>query len=402
MATPTKQRDITSTTIDDLSEEKVGYLHKRATARQEIAKYDKQLEDLEIIEMTTPTKKMRSTTKSDLAVRKSQYKAQRAIEQAKAAKYDKMLQDVTGRINKLRADYTRDAGDMTSAGPGFKPRRPRGEQTEEMEVSPTGTLGIIGKVLFPDTQPSVDVEDDLFAYLASDAYKNEHKQKVFDGYELFAVGGFERGVTVYKNPVTDTMVFAIRGTRFGTWDDHMTWLPIAVSDEKLRTTKHFQENKKFVDNMLTEHNPTNIIYTGHSLGGSESIAMLEDGKRGRAVVFNPGIGVGWTKEEFEGLDIKLYATKFDITSMMARTTSGGSDILQTTAELFPVTKIVTAKSDITLYHYMDHFLNDRIKDKLQETQRESTQRESTQQEPLGNIRFLCFLPPDVGVSLLIP
>ena len=219
---------------------------------------------------------------------------------------------------------------------------------------------------------------------------------------MFAVGGFERGVTVYKNPVTDTMIFAIRGTRFGTWDDHMTWLPIAVSDEKLRTTKHFQENKKFVDNMLTEHNPTNIIYTGHSLGGSESIAMLEDGKRGRAVVFNPGIGVGWTKEEFEGLDIKLYATKFDITSMMARTTSGGSDILQTTAELFPVTKIVTAKSDIKLYHYMDHFLNDRINNKLQETQRESTQRESTQQESLGNIRFLCFLPPDVGVSLLIP
>ena len=402
MATPTKQRDITSTTIDDLSEEKVKYLHKRATARQEIAKYDKQLEDLEIIEMTTPTKKMRSTTKSDLAARKSQYKAKRAVAQAKAAKYDKMLQDVTGRINKLRADYTRDAGDMTSAGPGFTAQRPRAEQTEEMEVSPTGTLGIIGKVFFPDTQPSVDVEDDLFAYLASDAYKNEHKQKVFDGYQLFAVGGFERGVTVYKNPVTDTMIFAIRGTRFGTWDDHMTWLPIAVSDEKLRTTKHFQENKKFVDNMLTEHNPTNIIYTGHSLGGSESIAMLEDGKRGRAVVFNPGIGVGWTKEEFEGLDIKLYATKFDITSMMARTTSGGSDILQTTAELFPVTKIVTAKSDITLYHYMDHFLNDRIKDKLQETQRESTQRESTQQEPLGNIRFLCFLPPDVGVSLLIP
>ena len=402
MATPTKQRDITSTTIDDLSEEKVGYLHKRATARQEIAKYDKRLEDLEDIETTTPTKKMRSTTKSDLAARKSQYKAQRAVAQAKAAKYDKMLQDVTGRINKLRADYTRDAGDMTSAGPGFTAQRPRGEQTEEMEVSPTGTLGQIGKVLFPDTQPSVDVEDDLFAYLASDAYKNEHKQKVFDGYELFAVGGFERGVTVYKNPVTDTMVFAIRGTRFGTWDDHMTWLPIAVSDEKLRTTKHFQENKKFVDNMLTEHNPTNIIYTGHSLGGSESIAMLEDGKRGRAVVFNPGIGVGWTKEEFEGLDIKLYATKFDITSMMARTTSGGSDILQTATELFPVTKIVTAKSDITLYHYMDHFLNDRIKDKLQETQRESTQRESTQQESLGKIRFLCFLPPDVGVSLLIP
>ena len=402
MATPTKQRDITSTTIDDLSEEKVGYLHKRATARQEIAKYDKRLEDLEDIETTTPTKKMRSTTKSDLAVRKSQYKAQRAVEQAKAAKYDKMLQDVTGRINKLRADYTRDAGDMTSAGPGFTAQRPRAEQTEEMEVSPTGTLGIIGKVFFPDIQPSVDVEDDLFAYLASDAYKNEHKQKVFDGYQLFAVGGFERGVTVYKNPVTDTMVFAIRGTRFGTWDDHMTWLPIAVSDEKLRTTKHFQENKKFVDNMLTEHNPTNIIYTGHSLGGSESIAMLEDGKRGRAVVFNPGIGVGWTKEEFEGLDIKLYATKFDITSMMARTTSGGSDILQTATELFPVTKIVTAKSDITLYHYMDHFLNDRINNKLQETQRESTQRESTQQEPLGNIRFLCFLPPDVGVSLLIP
>jgi len=83
--------------------------------------------------------------------------------------------------------------------------------------------------------------------------------------------------------------------------------------------------------------------------------------------------------------------------MMARTTSGGSDILQTTNELFPVTKIVTAKSDIKLYHYMDHFLNDRINNKLQETQRESTQQES-----LGNIRFLCFLPPDVGVSLLIP
>ena len=145
MATPTKQRDITSTTIDDLSEEKVGYLHKRATARQEIAKYDKRLEDLEDIETTTPTKKMRSTTKSDLAVRRSQYKAQRAVEQAKAAKYDKMLQDVTGRINKLRADYTRDAGDMTSAGPGFTAQRP---QTEEMEVSPTGTLGIIGKVFF--------------------------------------------------------------------------------------------------------------------------------------------------------------------------------------------------------------------------------------------------------------
>ena len=88
--------------------------------------------------------------------------------------------------------------------------------------------------------------------------------------------------------------------------------------------------------------------------------------------------------------------------MMARTTSGGSDILQTATELFPVTKIVTAKSDITLYHYMDHFINDRIKDKLQETQLESTQRESAQQETLGKIRFLCFLPPDVGVSLLIP
>ena len=393
MVTPTKQMDSTKKAIFDLSKEKTEYLHKTATARQKIAKYDELLKNL------TPTKKMSRTAKSDLAVRRSQYKDQRAAAQAQETKYEKKFQDVKGRIDELRAEYDAQKVDLTSVGPGFTPRPPPQVETE---VSPTGTLGKIGKVLFADTQPSVDAEDDLFAYLASDAYKNEHKQKVFDGYQLFAVGGFERGVTVYKNPVTDTMIFAIRGTRFGTWDDHMTWLPIAVSDEKLRTTKHFQENKKFVDNMLTEHNPTNIIYTGHSLGGSESIAMLEDGKRGRAVVFNPGIGVGWTKEEFEGLDIKLYATKFDITSMMARTTSGGSDILQTTTELFPVTKIVTAKSDITLYHYMDHFLNDRIKDKLQETQRESTQRESTQQEPLGNIRFLCFLPPDVGVSLLIP
>ena len=393
MVTPTKQMDSMKKAIFDLSKEKTEYLHKTATARQKIAKYDELLKNL------TPTKKMSRTTKSDLAVRRSQYKAQRAAAQAQETKYEKKFQDVKGRIDELRAEYDAQKADLTSVGPGFTPRPPPQVETE---VSPTGTLGKIGKVLFADTQPSVDAEDDLFAYLASDAYKNEHKQKVFDGYELFAVGGFERGVTVYKNPVTDTMIFAIRGTRFGTWDDHMTWLPIAVSDEKLRTTKHFQENKKFVDNMLTEHNPTNIIYTGHSLGGSESIAMLEDGKRGRAVVFNPGIGVGWTKEGFEGLDIKLYATKFDITSMMARTTSGGSDILQTTAELFPVTKIVTAKSDITLYHYMDHFLNDRINNKLQETQRESTQRESTQQEPLGNIRFLCFLPPDVGVSLLIP
>jgi len=393
MVTPTKQMDSIKKAIFDLSKEKTEYLHKTATARQKIAKYDELLKNL------TPTKKMSRTTKSDLAVRRSQYKAQRAAAQAQETKYEKKFQDVKGRIDELRAEYDAQKVDLTSVGPGFTPRPPPQVETE---VSPTGTLGKIGKVLFADTQPSVDAEDDLFAYLASDAYKNEHKQKVFDGYELFAVGGFERGVTVYKNPVTDTMVFAIRGTRFGTWDDHMTWLPIAVSDEKLRTTKHFQENKKFVDNMLTEHNPTNIIYTGHSLGGSESIAMLEDGKRGRAVVFNPGIGVGWTKEEFEGLDIKLYATKFDITSMMARTTSGGSDILQTATELFPVTKIVTAKSDITLYHYMDHFLNDRIKNKLQETQLESTQRESTQQGSLGKIRFLCFLPPDVGVSLLIP
>ena len=383
MVTPTKQMDSIKKAIFDLSKEKTEYLHKTATARQKIAKYDELLKNL------TPTKKMS----------RSQYKAERAAAQAQETKYEKKFQDAKGRIDELRAEYDAQKVDLTSVGPGFTPRPPPQVETE---VSPTGTLGKIGKVLFADTQPSVDAEDDLFAYLASDAYKDEHKQNLFGGYQLFAVGGFERGVTVYKNPVTDTMVFAIRGTRFGTWDDHMTWLPIAVSDEKLRTTKHFQENKKFVDNMLTEHNPTNIIYTGHSLGGSESIAMLEDGKRGRAVVFNPGIGVGWTKEEFEGLDIKLYATKFDITSMMARTTSGGSDILQTTAELFPVTKIVTAKSDIKLYHYMDHFLNDRINNKLQETQRESTQRESTQQEPLGNIRFLCFLPPDVGVSLLIP
>ena len=321
MVTPTKQMDSIKKAIFDLSKEKTEYLHKTATARQEIAKYDKRLEDLEDIETTTPTKKMSRTTKSDLAVRRSQYKAQRAAAQAQETKYEKKFQDVKGRIDELRAEYDAQKVDLTSVGPGFTPRPPPQVETE---VSPTGTLGKIGKVLFADTQPSVDAEDDLFAYLASDAYKDEHKQNLFGGYQLFAVGGFERGVTVYKNPVTDTMVFAIRGTRFGTWDDHMTWLPIAVSDEKLRTTKHFQENKKFVDNMLTEHNPTNIIYTGHSLGGSESIAMLEDGKRGRAVVFNPGIGVGWTKEEFEGLDIKLYATKFDITSMMARTTSGGS------------------------------------------------------------------------------
>ena len=253
MVTPTKQMDSIKKAIFDLSKEKTEYLHKTATARQKIAKYDELLKNL------TPTKKMSRTTKSDIAVRRSQYKAQRAAAQAQETKYEKKFQDVKGRIDELRAEYDAQKVDLTSVGPGFTPRPPPQVETE---VSPTGTLGTlgkIGKVLFADTQPPVDAEDDLFAYLASDAYKNEHKQKVFDGYELFAVGGFERGVTVYKNPVNDTMVFAIRGTRFGTWDDHMTWLPIAVSDEKLRTTKHFQENKKFVDNIPARYARTSSV-----------------------------------------------------------------------------------------------------------------------------------------------
>ena len=298
MVTPTKQMDSMKKAIFDLSKEKTEYLHKTATARQKIAKYDELLKNL------TPTKKMSSTTKSDLAVRRSQYKAQRAAAQAQETKYEKKFQDVKGRIDKLRAEYDAQKVDLTSVGPGFTPRPPPQVETE---VSPTGTLGKIGKVLFADTQPSVDAEDDLFAYLASDAYKDEHKQNLFGGYQLFAVGGFERGVTVYKNPVTDTMIFAIRGTRMDTFGnairDMKTWIPIVHSDEALRITEHFTQNKAFVDRMISQQNPTDIIYTGHSLGGSESIAMLEDNRKGRAVVFNPGIGVGWTKEEFEGVTL---------------------------------------------------------------------------------------------------
>ena len=108
MVTPTKQMGSIKKAIFDLSKEKTEYLHKTATARQKIAKYDELLKNL------TPTKKMS----------RSQYKTQRAEAQAQETKYEKKFQDVKGRIDELRAEYDAQKVDLTSVGPGFTPRPP--------------------------------------------------------------------------------------------------------------------------------------------------------------------------------------------------------------------------------------------------------------------------------------
>ena len=181
--------------------------------------------------------------------------------------------------------------------------------------------------------------------------------------------------------------------------DHLTWLPIAISDEALRKTNHYKKNKAFVDTILDLYNPSNVIYTGHSLGGSSSIAMLEDnpktnaGNRAKAVVFNPGIGMGWTKQEFSHLDVKMHATKFDVVSYLGRVTNNGlrgglrpvdsDDIVTTSTLLFDNTKIIEDKRDVALYHYMKHFLNSRMERKIVNAH-------------LG----ICFLPKNVGLSVV--
>ena len=127
--------------------------------------------------------------------------------------------------------------------------------------------------------------------MSSDVYELVNKRENIGEYNMIVLMSSVT-MSLYINRDTDTMVIAFRGTtNFG---GALTDIKLALG--RLEKSKRFKRDLKSIKNIVNIFkSKCNIIFTGHSLGGTIAALMTEYFPNTRAVVFNSGYGVSMRK-----------------------------------------------------------------------------------------------------------
>jgi len=118
-------------------------------------------------------------------------------------------------------------------------------------------------------------------------------------------------MAVYRNRNTNELVIGHRGS--SNMDDVKTDLRLAVGG--IKRTDRYRRDKDKVEDAIRAYPDSKLVFTGHSLGGTQAIEMLRNHPNGRAVVFNAGhtpFRDGSVKHD----DITYYTKKGDAVSML--------------------------------------------------------------------------------------
>ncbi len=114
--------------------------------------------------------------------------------------------------------------------------------------------------------------------------------------------------TVFYNPKEKKMVFSVAGTH--NLSDVGTDVYLATGN--LKSTNRYKSAKKTLDKARNKYKPSNVVVTGHSLGGA--IAQYVAKKEDKVVTFNKGATIGQKTRKNE----TAYRTKGDIVSIFSQ------------------------------------------------------------------------------------
>jgi hypothetical protein len=160
-----------------------------------------------------------------------------------------------------------------------------------------------------------------YANLAKSAYTfGRDEQSVPEAYAVDAALS-NRNRTVFYNKTTNKAVIAYRGTNPTNLGDLVTDAAIAVGAQAL--TDRFRNARSVAQQAIDKYGRENVVLTGHSLGGSEALAV------GQALdlethAFNPGKGIDGRRLLFGNPSVRnrktrstVYTTGWDPISALA-------------------------------------------------------------------------------------
>ena len=154
------------------------------------------------------------------------------------------------------------------------------------------------------SQENIDTEDVKYFDAAKDVYESVKDRHSLGNYNLSSSIS-DAETSVYIDEYDKKIIMAFRGTA-NFKDVKGTWGKIALNN--LEKSKRFRSDLRkahFIHKSLPNYK---ITYTGHSLGGSLAVAMVNNYPQDNAVIFNAGYGVGYS---VKNLNVKSYSVKGD-------------------------------------------------------------------------------------------
>ena len=143
-------------------------------------------------------------------------------------------------------------------------------------------------------QATIDKEDAIYLQASLESYKPDNERSDTIGEYSYHKELSNHIVSVYTKGDSGAII-TFRGTA-SVSEAKQSWGFIGQSEDKYATTNHHQQIRQHSDEVIAKLESSGIkfdemVFTGHSKGGTDAIIAESKVPGSRAVVFNPGQGL---------------------------------------------------------------------------------------------------------------